>query len=209
MGALFAEAQSTAKKIVIEARLAADKLVNDAKAESERLVKEAEIKAETAEKEAGKNAESVMKAASRLKDIFEVEMKTLSSKLSEAAKEAEGIGKRLGEEIEETRSNISENVQNFLDGDSEVNTILNDYMISSEKQNDENSESELTDNILKQSNLSDDNEFANNDDDILSSFAIDPVNDNEEDKSLSKKQPTLGFDLEDLAKLAEEAEKDM
>ena len=132
MGALFAEAQSTAKKIVIEARLAADKLVNDAKAESERLVKEAEIKAETAEKEAGKNAESVMKAASRLKDIFEAEMKTLSSKLSEAAKEAEGIGKRLGEEIEETRSNISENVQNFLDGDSEVNTILNDYMISSE-----------------------------------------------------------------------------
>ena len=117
-------------------------------------------------------------------------MKTLSSKLSEAAKEAEGIGKRLGEEIEETRSNISENVQNFLDGDSEVNTILNDYMISSEKQNDENSESELTDNILKQSNLSDDNEFANNEDDILSSFAIDPVNDDEE-ISLSRRNNRL------------------
>lgn len=214
MGALFTEAQSTAKKIIVEAKTAADKLLKNAKAESKRVLNEAEIKAETTEAEARKNSEAVMKAASKLRDIFGTEMETLSLKLSAAAKEAENIGKKLGQEITETNNIISEDVKVFLNNDSEVNVILNGYANDSKSYNNigENKISNCVD-FDDQNSKSDDNKKADeiasdSVDDIIGSFAIDPVSDNEDEEPIRKKQPALGFDLGDLAKLAEEAEKE-
>lgn len=260
MGALFSEAQATAKKVVVEARMAADKLVRDAQSESDKIIREAKEKADRInaeavgkaaimEEDAKKNAQNANAAAGKLKSIFRTEIDTLSKQFSEAMENIDAASRKLGSEIETAKKTISENVDSFIND----NEVLNDVEKTSEpvsyympeidteipsvnsgqEENDEDDysfdsspyismpdrEDDDTEEQPVQYDSSDEEEpyiqeisGKNNDaeiDDILSSFAIDPVTDEEDEPVPLKKNPSLGFDLGDLEKLAAEAEKDL
>lgn len=257
MGALFSEAQATAKKIVVEARMAADKLVRDAQSESDRIIREAKEKSESInaeavgkaaimEEDARKNAQSATAAAERLKSIFKAEIDTLCKRFSDAMENIEVTSKKLNSEIETAKKSISENVDGFINGNTGLNDaaaevkaftdnspeknadihVMNSYNEKNYEDDYDNtpyiSMSDFDESGNEEQSVQDDSAESenicvqeisdkNNDaeiDDILSSFAIDPVKDDEEPVP-PKKSPSLGFDLGDLAKLAAEAEKDM
>ncbi|MGN1087350.1 MAG: hypothetical protein ACI4Q5_09960, partial [Porcipelethomonas sp.] len=265
MGALFSEAQATAKKIVVEARMAADKLVRDAQAESDKILGEAKEKSDRInaeavgkaaimEEDARKNAETATAAADKLKSIFRTEIETLSRKFADAVENIDAASRKLSSEIETARKSISENVESFIDN----NTVMNEAEKEAESVSysvPEISAPEVSEEIPEVNAYHEDNDDddynydnspyismpdfedespaeqpaedvtyeeeepyvqeisgRNNDDeidDILSSFAIDPVKDEDDEPVPPKKNPSLGFDLGDLAKLAAEAEKDL
>lgn len=254
MGALFSEAQSTAKKIVVEARIAADKLVRDAEYEADKILSEANKKADSINSEAVSNASNIetqarkdakaaVDVAEYLKDIFRKQMEKVVVQLD-----------TLSESINNSKEEISENVNDFVEGktgldkaisdaekisatdcedefsltdtDSYYVASADDYAQEKEDMNNESSEvpymssvanyepeeevtEAMTDNLMDtySENVKsyDENEL----EDILSSFAIDPdtVADDEAVNEV-KNSPALGFNLDDLAKLAEEAEND-
>lgn len=263
MGALFSEAQTTAKKMVVEARIASDRLVKDAEYEAEKILSEANkkadaINAEAAEKasnmeaEARKDAKYAIDAVENLKVLFNKQTEKFVLQVD-----------KLINNLDEAKAEISGEVNDFLEGKTGLDKAVSDaksvsadieysepvyepvssyyeesaaeefaadeyvaeepvateddgygeipYMssISNYEPDEEVTESmaeDLLDSYQENTRSYDENEL----DDILSSFAIDPVSgDDEEPVPPVKGSPALGFDLNDLAKLAEEAEKDI
>ena len=68
MGALFMEAQMTAKKVTSEARKEADKRISEAKAQADNIISEANAKAEAAVAEANQQAEQTIADANKQAD---------------------------------------------------------------------------------------------------------------------------------------------
>lgn len=301
MGALFSEAQATAKRIIVEARMAADKIVSDANAESDKIISGAEKKAEEMEKESREKTQFTVNAAEKLKTLFKSEMEILSGKLSYAMEEIEVTSKKLSNSIESTKNSLNENVDNFINGSDGLEKVLDEaaaaspsvsvkepeglsdfeytpvsseemppvsddvqpvsflddlgYTETAEAPNEETDDesfgeadenqsfgsefesysvgndidddsyigsSYIPGNDFADSGISDENDVIGqntdgNDkdidnifDDVLGSFAIDPIPDeDEENPEPPKVSHSLGFDLGDLEKLAAEAEKDI
>lgn len=281
MGALFVEAQATAKRIVVEARIASDKLVRDAQNEADRLITDAKTEADSINKtartdaaimeaDAKKNAQSAVNTTEKLKEIFKTEISILENKFAEVMENVKYTANRLNKDIENARTTIVDNANDFIDGKTGLNDALNEIKFVSDNTDipveksetvsygfesvgfdtnepeseiepvqmsemtyDENpyitmpeyevdeepyisSEDfysvEATEDETEEVSEINNYEMKSPDsavDDILSSFAIDPVSDDDEFLSVPKTSTPLGFDLGDLAKLAAEAEKDM
>ena len=258
MGALFSEAQATAKKIVVEARMAADKLVRDAKAKADSLVNEANanaekvntdaaLKAAEIEEDARKDTKSAVDAVRRLRSLFSTEADMLCKKCTTAVENVEAASKRLTDAIEYAKNNLSDNIGGFVEEGSELDKavksaesvfqpetvtetkieepIYTAYSYSAPAEDDgmpyismpdveEVDAENLDDSVLEDVSGEPAENIPSKDseaeiDDILSSFAIDPIRDDDEEPVVPKQNAGLGFDLGDLAKLAAEAEKDM
>lgn len=134
MGALFSEAQATARRVVVEAKMAADKLVKDAQSEADKIISEANVKAEKInaeaigkaaimEDEAGKNIQSAVSNTEKLKQLFRTEAYLLDKKLSDLIVNIESTTKMYIRDIEAARDDINVNIDTFLNSDGELKEV--------------------------------------------------------------------------------------
>jgi len=130
MGALFTEAQKTARKITIEAKVAADKLtkeasdqaralVDEATAEAQRTIDSAGVIAETHIKEAKekaradfydsyKRAESLNAASDAIKDMLNNEIDSVSIKLNDISSLIEKVTNQASVRMNEAKNIVEE-----------------------------------------------------------------------------------------------------
>lgn len=85
MGALFTEAQQTAKKITIEAKNAADKAVKEAQAQAKQIVNDANAEAEKAINSANTTADKCVKDANEQAKLTILDANTRADKVNEMA----------------------------------------------------------------------------------------------------------------------------
>ena len=85
MGALFTEAQMTAKKITIEAKNAADKVVKEAQAQAKQIVDDANAEAEKTITAANITAENCIKDANEQAKLTVLDANTRAEKVNEMA----------------------------------------------------------------------------------------------------------------------------
>lgn len=85
MGALFTEAQQTAKKITIEAKNAADKAVKEAQAQAKQIVDDANAEAEKAINSANTTADKCVKDANEQAKLTILDANTRADKVNEMA----------------------------------------------------------------------------------------------------------------------------
>lgn len=134
MGALFSEAQTTAKRVVVEAKAAADKLVKDAQIQADKIISEANVKADKInaeaigkaaimEDEAGKNIQTAVSNTEKLKQLFGTEAYLIDKKLSDLIKSIESTTKMYIRDIEAAKDDINASVDNFMK-DGELREVI-------------------------------------------------------------------------------------
>ena len=212
MGALFTEAQKTAKKITIEARNAADKMTKDAAAESKQIIDNANAEATKTIESANTTAQTCIKEANEQAKMTVLEANLRADKVNEIAATVKNL---LSNEIESVNTKFTD-VSNLMKKlTSQANDRMNEaQLIITEARSVVNSTDDKT---VQKANVPD---SASMNEKVSSNFEKnikderfnpkpaqnpDQMNKNmpHQDKQ-SKKAANFNFDMSELLKAAEE-----